>query len=140
MSKTSGKAKTMKTATKRPKAAKPVRRTAKKAGTPKRVAKGGRVAAAKDGVWNLRLYVAGQSPKSQTALNNLKKLCDRHMPGQYQIEVIDLMKNPQLAQVDQILAIPTLVRKIPEPMKRVIGDLSDEERTMLALDVRKVGE
>ena len=88
--------------------------------------------------WALRLYVAGQSPKSVTAMNNLKRLCDQHLPGQYSIEVIDLLKNPQLAQVDQILAIPTLVRKIPEPMKRVIGDLSDTERTMVGLDLSEI--
>jgi circadian clock protein KaiB len=92
-----------------------------------------------DGHWNLRLYVAGQSPKSVTAMNNLKRLCEQHIPGQYTIEVIDLLKNPQLAQVDQILAIPTLVRKLPEPMKRVIGDLSDTERTMIGLDLRQMG-
>lgn len=88
--------------------------------------------------WNLRLYVAGQSPKSVTAVTNLKRLCEHHLPGQYTIEVIDLLKNPQLAQMDQILAIPTLVRKLPEPMKRVIGDLSDTERTMVGLDIREL--
>lgn len=93
-----------------------------------------------DGQWNLRLYVAGQSPKSVTAVNNLKRLCEHHLPGQYTIEVIDLLKNPQLAQVDQILAIPTLVRKLPEPMKRVIGDLSDTERTMVGLDIVNLPE
>jgi circadian clock protein KaiB len=93
-----------------------------------------------DAQWNLRLYVAGQSPKSVTAVNNLKRLCEHHLPGQYTIEVIDLLKNPQLAQVDQILAIPTLVRKLPEPMKRVIGDLSDTERTMVGLDMRQLPE
>jgi circadian clock protein KaiB len=88
--------------------------------------------------WNLRLYVAGQSPKSVSAVNNLKRLCEHYLPGQYTIEVIDLLKNPRLAQVDQILAIPTLVRKLPEPMKRVIGDLSDTERTMVGLDMRQL--
>lgn len=91
-----------------------------------------------DGQWNLRLYVAGQSPKSVSAVNNLKRLCEHYLPGQYTIEVIDLLKNPRLAQVDQILAIPTLVRKLPEPMKRVIGDLSDTERTMVGLDMRQL--
>lgn len=89
-----------------------------------------------DQAWTLRLYVAGDSQKSRTALANLKRLCEQHIgAGQYHIEVIDLMKNPKLAKADQILAIPTLVRKIPEPMKRVIGDLSDAERAMLALDI-----
>lgn len=91
-----------------------------------------------NGAWNLRLYVAGRSPKSVTALANLQRLCEQHLPGKYQIEVIDLLKDPQRAQVDQILAIPTLVRKIPEPIKRVIGDLSDSERTMLGLDLRQI--
>jgi circadian clock protein KaiB len=96
-------------------------------------------AANADAAWALRLYVAGQSPKSVTAMNNLKRLCEQHLPGQYSIEIIDLLKNPQLAQVDQILAIPTLVRRIPAPMKRVIGDLSDTERTMVSLDLRDIG-
>ena len=108
--------------------------------SPKRAATNGGAAAASgdEHLWNLRLYVAGQSPKSVTAMNNLKRLCEHHIPGQYTIEVIDLLKNPQLAQMDQILAIPTLVRKLPEPMKRVIGDLSDTERTMIGLDLREM--
>lgn len=108
-----------------------------------RVTKAGRPAVdgepSADGQWALRLYVAGQSPKSVTALNNLRRLCEQHIPGMYSIEVIDLLKNPQLAQVDQILAIPTLVRKIPEPMRRVIGDLSDAERTLIGLDLQQLG-
>lgn len=96
-------------------------------------------AAGKPGVWNLRLYIAGEGQKSRAALRNLKDLCERHLgDGKYHIEIIDLIKDPQLAKVDQILAIPTLVRKIPEPMKRVIGDLSNAERAMLALDLRDV--
>jgi circadian clock protein KaiB len=86
-------------------------------------------------IWNLRLYVAGQSPKSVTAFANLKRICEEHLAGRYRIEVLDLIKNPQLAQGDQILAIPTLVRKLPEPLKRIIGDLSDVERTLVGLDL-----
>ena len=85
--------------------------------------------------WNLRLYVAGQTPKSLTALANLKRICDEHMNGQYDVEVIDLMENPQLAQRDQIVAIPTLVRELPSPLKRIIGDLSNTERVLVGLDV-----
>jgi circadian clock protein KaiB len=86
-------------------------------------------------VWKLRLYVAGQTPKSLTAFSNLKKLCEQHLPGRYQIEIVDLTKQPQLAQNDQIVALPTLVRKLPEPIKRVIGDLSNLERVMVGLDL-----
>ena len=86
--------------------------------------------------WNLRLYVAGQSRRSLIALSNLKRLCEEHLAGEYQIEVIDLLQNPQLAAGDQILAIPTLVRKLPPPMKKIIGDLSDAERTLVGLDLR----
>ena len=85
--------------------------------------------------WNLRLYVAGQTPKSLIALANLRRICDEHMNGQYNIEVIDLMENPQLAQRDQIVAIPTLVRELPSPLKRIIGDLSNTERVLVGLDV-----
>jgi len=87
--------------------------------------------------WDLRLYVAGQTPKSVKAFANLKKLCEEHLPGEYQIEVIDLMEHPQLAAGDQILAIPTLVRKLPEPIKKIIGDLSNTERVLVGLDVRE---
>ncbi len=86
-------------------------------------------------IWNLRLYVAGQSPKSVTAFANLKRICEQHLAGRYRIEVLDLIKNPKLAQGDQILAIPTLVRKLPEPLKRIIGDLSDIEQTLVGLDL-----
>ena len=85
--------------------------------------------------WNLRLYVAGQTPKSVMALANLKRICDEHMNGQYSVEVIDLMENPQLARRDQIVAIPTLVRELPSPLKRIIGDLSNTERVLVGLDV-----
>jgi circadian clock protein KaiB len=87
--------------------------------------------------WQLRLYVAGQTPRSVAALVNLKKLCEEHLAGEYTIEVIDLLKNPQLAKGDQIFAIPTLVRKLPEPMKRIIGDLSDTEKFLVGMDLRK---
>jgi circadian clock protein KaiB len=86
--------------------------------------------------WDLRLYVAGQSRKSLTALSNLKRLCDEHLPGRYHIEVVDLLQTPQLAAGDQILAIPTLVRKLPAPMKKIIGDFSNEERALVGLDLR----
>lgn len=86
--------------------------------------------------WDLRLYVAGQTPKSMTALANLKKMCEEHLAGRYKIEVIDLVKNPQMARSDQILAIPTLVRRLPEPMRKIIGDLSNQERVLVGLDVQ----
>ncbi len=89
-----------------------------------------------DEIWDLRLYVAGQTARSLTAISNLKKLCEEHLCGRYRIEVIDLLIHPQLASGDQILAIPTLVRKLPEPLKRIIGDLSDSERTLVGLDLR----
>lgn len=86
--------------------------------------------------WELRLYVAGQSRKSLDALANLQRLCDEHLAGRYRIEVIDLLKNPQLAAGDQILAIPTLVRKLPSPIKKIIGDLSNRDRALVGLDLR----
>lgn len=85
--------------------------------------------------WQLRLYVAGQTPKSQQALANLQRLCETHMTGEYDIEVVDLLVSPQLAAGDQILAVPTLVRKLPEPIKKIIGDLSNDERVLVGLDV-----
>lgn len=85
--------------------------------------------------WNLRLYIAGDSPKSRLALSNLEAMCERHLPGRYTIEVIDLVKSPELAKAHQILAIPTLVRAVPEPIRRVIGDLSDESKALLNLDL-----
>jgi circadian clock protein KaiB len=87
--------------------------------------------------WELRLYVAGQTPKSLTAFANLKKICEEHLAGQYHIEVIDLIKKPQLASGDQIFAIPTLVRKLPEPIRKIIGDLSDTERVLVGLNLRE---
>lgn len=88
--------------------------------------------------WLLRLYVAGQTPRSLTAFANLKKLCDEHLPERYIIEVIDLSKRPQLARNDQIVAIPTLVRRLPEPAKRLIGDLSNRERVLLEMDLKRL--
>ena len=85
--------------------------------------------------FELRLYVAGQTTKSVTAFDNLKRLCETHLAGQYRIEVIDLLRTPQLAAGDQILAVPTLVRRLPEPIKKIIGDLSNEERVLVGLDV-----
>lgn len=87
-------------------------------------------------IWNLRLYVAGQTPKSIKAFANLKKICEEHLAGKYRIEVIDLLKNPQLAKGDQIIAIPTLVRELPEPLKKIIGDLANIERVLVGLDIR----
>jgi circadian clock protein KaiB len=87
-------------------------------------------------VWNLRLYVAGDSPRSRLALSNLRKMCEERLKGNYNIEVIDLTKRPDLAKADQILAVPTLIRKIPEPMKRIIGDLSNSDRALVALDMQ----
>ena len=103
-----------KKATGRPKTAKPKRDTDK---------------------WTLRLYVAGQTPKSLAAFANLKKICEAHVAGQYHIEVVDLLKHPQLASGDQILAIPTLVRKLPLPVRRILGDLSSVERVLIGLDL-----
>jgi circadian clock protein KaiB len=90
----------------------------------------------KKDIWELRLYVAGQTPKSLAAFANLKKICEEHLKGKYHIEVIDLLKNPQLAQGDQILAIPTLVRNLPQPIKKIIGDLSNTLRVLVGLDLR----
>jgi circadian clock protein KaiB len=87
-------------------------------------------------MWNLRLYVAGQTPKSLSAFANLKKICDQYLPDRYRIEVIDLLENPQLAEGDQIVAIPTLVRKLPEPLRRIVGDLSNTEKTLVGLQLR----
>ncbi len=95
-----------------------------------------RSAAADKTVWDLRLYIAGQTAKSAAALANLRKICEQHLHGRYQIRVIDLMKQPQLAKDDQILAIPTLVRMVPAPMKKVIGNLSDTERVLVGFDLR----
>ncbi len=87
-------------------------------------------------VWELRLYVAGQTPRSIAAFANLKRICEEHLAGQYKIEIVDLLKNPTLARGDQILAIPTLVRKLPTPVRKIIGDLSNTERVLVGLDLR----
>jgi circadian clock protein KaiB len=88
--------------------------------------------------WELRLYMAGQTPKSVLALKNITKYCEDHLAGKYSIEIVDLLKNPQLAEGDQIFAIPTLVRKFPEPLRKIIGDLSNEEKVLVGLNIRPV--
>ena len=87
-------------------------------------------------IWQLRLYVAGQTPKSLTAFGNLKQICENHLKGRYRITVIDLMEQPQLAKGDQILAIPTVVRKLPKPVRTIIGNLSETEHALVGLDLR----
>ena len=87
-------------------------------------------------IWELRLYIAGQTPKSILALKNITKYCEEHLAGKYTIEIVDLLKNPQLAEGDQIFAIPTLVRKFPEPLRKIIGDLSNEEKVLVGLNIR----
>jgi circadian clock protein KaiB len=89
-------------------------------------------------VWTLRLYVSGQTPKSLTAYANLKKICEQHLKGRYEIEVLDIAQNPGLAKDEQILALPTLVRKLPAPVRKVIGDLSNTERVLVGLDLRPI--
>jgi circadian clock protein KaiB len=91
---------------------------------------------ARSAEWNLRLYIAGHSSRSAAALRNLQAICERHLAGRYRIEIIDLLKQPQLARGDQIVAIPTLVRHLPPPIKKIIGDLSNEERVLVGLDLR----
>jgi circadian clock protein KaiB len=92
-----------------------------------------------DDFWHLRLYVAGESPKSLAAFANLKQLCENHLEHPYEIEIIDLVQNPRLARGDEILAIPTLVRRLPAPMRKIIGDLSDTDRVLVGLQLRAVG-
>lgn len=87
--------------------------------------------------WELRLYIAGQTARATTAFANLKNICEEHMAGKYKIEIIDLLKHPQLARGDQIVAVPTLVRKLPEPVRKIIGDLSDTQRVLVGLDLRE---
>jgi circadian clock protein KaiB len=91
-----------------------------------------------DDVWELRLYVAGETSKSMAAIDNLKRICEEHLPGRFRIEVVDLLKNPQRARGDQIVAIPTLVRKLPNPVRKIIGDLSNTEKTLVGLQLRPV--
>src|ERR1700722_9328511 len=95
-------------------------------------------ASADGNTYHLRLYVAGQTAKSMAAMANLKRVCDSHLAGRYEIEVIDLVQNPTLAAGDQILAIPTLVRRLPEPLKRIIGDLSNTEKLLVGLDIKRL--
>jgi circadian clock protein KaiB len=97
----------------------------------------GRITASpEEQAYSLRLYVAGQTPKSVLAFKNLQQICEAHLLGRYEIEIIDLMENPQLARGDQILAVPTLVRRLPQPIKKIIGDLSNTERVLVGLDLR----
>ena len=116
------------------------KRKARRPAAPLPLAKAGRRrtagGASDDDIWHLRLYVAGQTPRSLTAFANLRQLCEEHLQGKYEIEVVDLLENPQLAQGDQILAVPTLVRKLPLPVRRIIGDLSNAERVLVGLDLR----
>lgn len=91
-------------------------------------------------IWILRLYVAGESAKCLAAVRNLNRFCEQHLAGRYRIEVVDLLQNPRLARDHQIVAIPTLVRKLPEPLRRIVGDLSDTERMLVGLDLRSAGE
>jgi circadian clock protein KaiB len=109
---------------------KPVKRTPRKAAAKRARAPG------PSPEWELRLYVAGQTPKSLAAMNNLRKVLEEHVPGEYRVQVIDLLENPRLAKEDQIVAIPTLVRKLPSPVRKIIGDLSDSERTLVGLQLR----
>jgi circadian clock protein KaiB len=88
-----------------------------------------------DATWELKLYVAGKTPKSLTALKNLKNICEEYLEGKYRIEIVDLLKKPQLAEGDQIFAVPTLVRKVPVPMRKIIGDLSDQEKVLVGLNI-----
>lgn len=104
------------------------------------MAKASKGAAQKVYKWELRLYIAGNTPKSITALNNLQKYCEEHLKGEYKIEVIDLLKHPQLAAGDQILAVPTLVRKVPVPIRKIIGDLSNEEKVLVGLNIRPLNK
>lgn len=99
----------------------------------------GRAKADATPAYNLRLYVAGETPRSTAALANLRRICDEHLAGKYAIEVIDLLKTPQLARDHRILAVPTLVRELPTPLKRIVGDLSDTERALVGLDLRRSG-
>ena len=94
--------------------------------------------AQKDEKWELRLYIAGQTPKSVLALQNITRYCEGHLKDHYSIEIVDLLRNPQLAEGDQIFAIPTLVRKFPEPLRKIIGDLSNKERVLVGLNIRPV--
>jgi circadian clock protein KaiB len=95
-----------------------------------------RAASPKTGTWNLKLYIAGYTPRAVKALENLQQICEEHLHGLYRIEVVDLLRNPRLARGDQIVAVPTLVRKLPVPVRKIIGDLADRERVLVGLDLR----
>jgi circadian clock protein KaiB len=125
----------MKARTARSRRAAPARASASasKAPTKRRQSRGGGAS-----FWQLRLYVAGQTPKSVAAFSNLKRICEEHLSGRYRIEVVDLLQNPTLARGDQILALPTLVRQLPAPVKKIIGDFSNTERVLVGLDLRHV--
>jgi circadian clock protein KaiB len=97
-------------------------------------------ATAQEKGYNLRLYVAGQTPKSMAAIANIRLLCEQYLPGRYTIDIIDLMKDPALAQHHQVVAIPTLIRELPEPIRRIIGDLSNTQRVLMGLDLDKPGQ
>jgi circadian clock protein KaiB len=107
-------------------------------GAPKTIEALAAISAPDPQMWNLRLYIAGKTARSVAALENLKRLCEEHLAGQYTIEVVDLLVHPQLAKGDEIIAIPTLVRKLPQPIRKVIGDLSNTERTLVGLQIRPV--
>ena len=92
--------------------------------------------ASEAGTWDLKLYIAGYTPRAVRTLDNLKRVCEEHLQGQYKIEVVDLLRNPRLARGDQIVAVPTLVRKLPQPVRKIIGDLSNRERVLVGLDLR----
>ena len=111
-------------------------KTAKKQEPKTKRAKPAGAQSKKPDLWELRLYVAGQTPKSLAAFANLKRICEEHLAGEYAIEIIDLMENPKLAQRDQVIAIPTLVRKLPQPIRKIIGDLSNTDRVLVGLDLR----
>jgi circadian clock protein KaiB len=115
-----------------------MKKTVTPANKPKRAAAPGKKKTSNGELFELRLYVAGQTPKSIAAFTNLKKICEEHLSGKYKIEVIDLLQNPKLAQGDQILAIPTLVKKLPVPVRKIIGDLSNQERVLVGLDIHPV--
>lgn len=91
-------------------------------------------------LWEFKLYVAGQTPRSMSAIGNLKSLCEQYMPGQYRVEIIDLLERPEMAKSDQVVAIPTLVRKLPGPIRRIIGDLSNTDKVLVSLQVKSVGK
>jgi circadian clock protein KaiB len=113
-------------------------RAVKKVGASKPKSKAKKAARSKDEWWELRLYVAGQTPMSIEAFTNLKRICEEHLNGRYRIEVVDLLVNPTLARGDQILAVPTLVRQLPPPVKKIIGDFSNAERVLVGLNLRPI--